>query len=238
MDYMLARYYEAGLGRFLSADPGNKVRGNLRTPQRWNLYTYVRNNPLVLIDPDGREEITVTITTRVTTPTTSFMGMTFLGDSGGSTFRSRQSVKMETDPSKGAAFKGSTGAVGMSVMLSPVVAVSDPNRQPTTMKADASRDASGTTTMTASGNESNPLVPGSPGITYNFSLAVGSDGGTKLTGAHDGFPGYTVDVTREDGTTETIYEHDPEETGEGPGSLIPPAETEVNQTGKLPAKKE
>jgi hypothetical protein len=166
------------------------------------------------------------------------MGMTFLGDGGGSTFRTRQTVKVETDPSKGAAFKGSKGEVGQTVRLSPAPAASDPNRQPTTMTADASRDAAGTTTMNASGNESNPLVPGSPGITYNFSLAIGADGSTQLTGAHDGFPGYTVDVTREDGTTETIYEHDPEETGDGPGSLIPPAEIEVDQTGKLPEKKE
>lgn len=238
LDYMLARYYSSSLSRFLSSDPGNKARGNLRVPQRWNLYTYARNNPLAFIDPDGREEIAVTITTRITTPTTTFMGATFLGDAGGNTFRTRQTVKIETDPAKGGALKSATGEVGRTVMLSPVLAASEPNRQPTTMEAGASRDANGTTTMTASGNESNPLVPGSPGITYSFSFAVGSDGSTKLTGAHDGFPGYTVEVTREDGTTETIYEHDPEETGEGPGSLIPPAETEVNETGKLPEKKE
>lgn len=49
---MLARYYSSGLARFLAVDPGNDTA--LEDPQSWNKYAYVRNNPLVLIDPDGR----------------------------------------------------------------------------------------------------------------------------------------------------------------------------------------
>jgi len=47
---MLARYYGASLGRFLSSDP---IDGTLREPQSWNRYAYVDNNPLVFIDPTG-----------------------------------------------------------------------------------------------------------------------------------------------------------------------------------------
>jgi len=52
LDYFGSRYYSNGLSRFTSPDlplidqhPGD--------PQSWNLYTYVRNNPLRFTDPTG-----------------------------------------------------------------------------------------------------------------------------------------------------------------------------------------
>ncbi|HEX8251843.1 MAG TPA: RHS repeat-associated core domain-containing protein, partial [Thermoanaerobaculia bacterium] len=50
LDYMHARYYKASWGRFLSVDSGRD--SHPRQPQSWNLYTYVRNNPMLLVDPD------------------------------------------------------------------------------------------------------------------------------------------------------------------------------------------
>lgn len=55
---MLARYYEAGLGRFVSTDPAFEVHKSVHNPQRWNRYSYVLNNPLAFIDPSG-ETLTV-----------------------------------------------------------------------------------------------------------------------------------------------------------------------------------
>ena len=52
LDYMHARYYNPNIARFLSVDPGRDV--DPKTPQSWNLYSYVRNNPTNLVDPDGR----------------------------------------------------------------------------------------------------------------------------------------------------------------------------------------
>jgi len=51
-DYMHARYYSPNLGRFLSVDP---IGGTVGSSQSWNRYSYVLNNPLSLIDPDGRD---------------------------------------------------------------------------------------------------------------------------------------------------------------------------------------
>lgn len=52
-DYMHARYYGAGVGRFLSMDPTLKS-AERRRPQSWNRYVYVENNPVNAVDPDGR----------------------------------------------------------------------------------------------------------------------------------------------------------------------------------------
>ena len=54
---MLARYYEAGLGRFVSVDPAKAVAKNLRAPQRWNAFTYAGNNPVRNFDPNGQDYV-------------------------------------------------------------------------------------------------------------------------------------------------------------------------------------
>ena len=52
LDYFLARYYSSTQGRFTSADApfADQVESD---PQSWNLYAYVRNNPLRFIDLAG-----------------------------------------------------------------------------------------------------------------------------------------------------------------------------------------
>lgn len=56
LDYMHARYYSAAVGRFLSVDPTLDVARAVKTPQAWNRYSYVLNDPVRLIDADGRED--------------------------------------------------------------------------------------------------------------------------------------------------------------------------------------
>lgn len=53
LDYFGARYYANALGRFTAADEA-LADEDPANPQSWNLYTYVRNNPLIYIDRDGR----------------------------------------------------------------------------------------------------------------------------------------------------------------------------------------
>jgi len=59
LDYFGARYYGSTQGRFTSADPLYLELKRLWDPQRLNLYSYTRNNPLKFIDPSGLD-ITVT----------------------------------------------------------------------------------------------------------------------------------------------------------------------------------
>ena len=51
LDYMLARYYTAGSGRFLQVDPGYDY--DQTDPMSFNLYSYVRENPIMGTDPTG-----------------------------------------------------------------------------------------------------------------------------------------------------------------------------------------
>jgi RHS repeat-associated protein len=53
LDNFTARYDSSNLGRFMSPDPILIMPQKLTDPQQWNLYAYVRNNPLNLTDPTG-----------------------------------------------------------------------------------------------------------------------------------------------------------------------------------------
>jgi RHS repeat-associated protein len=59
LDNFGARYYGSNLSRFVSPDPVQIKANRLLNPQRLNLYGYAVNNPLVNIDPDGRDAIAV-----------------------------------------------------------------------------------------------------------------------------------------------------------------------------------
>jgi RHS repeat-associated protein len=62
LDFAQARYYSSLQGRFTSIDPIFMKVDRLLDPQRINLYAYVRNNPLVFIDPTGLD-LTFELTT-------------------------------------------------------------------------------------------------------------------------------------------------------------------------------
>ncbi|WP_337244669.1 RHS repeat-associated core domain-containing protein [Luteimonas sp. gir] len=52
LTYMQQRYYDPGIGRFLSADP---VTAHSSPVAMFNRYQYAKNNPYRFTDPDGRE---------------------------------------------------------------------------------------------------------------------------------------------------------------------------------------
>ena len=51
-DYMHFRYYGSNIGRFMKPD---NVTGSPLNPQNWNLYSYVRGNPVNMNDPTGHQ---------------------------------------------------------------------------------------------------------------------------------------------------------------------------------------
>jgi RHS repeat-associated protein len=53
VDYFEARYNSGAQGRFMSPDPLLLLAQKLFDPQQWNMYSYVRNSPLRLLDPTG-----------------------------------------------------------------------------------------------------------------------------------------------------------------------------------------
>jgi RHS repeat-associated protein len=53
LDYFGARYYSGAQGRFTSPDPIIIMKQKMVDPQQWNMYGYVRNNPLRFTDPTG-----------------------------------------------------------------------------------------------------------------------------------------------------------------------------------------
>src|SRR2546426_6995193 len=50
LDNFGPRYFSSQMGRMMSPDP---LGGHLFDPQTLNKYSYVRNNPLTLVDPTG-----------------------------------------------------------------------------------------------------------------------------------------------------------------------------------------
>ena len=53
LDYAINRYQASVQGRFTSPDPLYLELKRLSDPQRLNLYSFARNNPLKFVDPDG-----------------------------------------------------------------------------------------------------------------------------------------------------------------------------------------
>ena len=58
LDFFGTRYFSSAQGRFTSPDSLIMKEEWLSDPQRWNHYSYVRNNPLRYVDPNG-EDLTV-----------------------------------------------------------------------------------------------------------------------------------------------------------------------------------
>ncbi len=80
LDYFGARYYGSALGRFSSPDEPFADQ-HPEDPQSWNLYAYVRNNPLANIDPLGLDCISTSQSGNTLTVTTT-RGGTASGCSG------------------------------------------------------------------------------------------------------------------------------------------------------------
>jgi len=72
LDYAQQRYYSSALGRFVSPDPYEKS-AHPDSPDSWNRYAFVSNDPINRTDPTASTTAT-TATTATTTPTTITCG--------------------------------------------------------------------------------------------------------------------------------------------------------------------
>jgi RHS repeat-associated protein len=54
--YLMARYYDANIGRFLTRD---SFHGFEDDPQSLNLYSYTKNNPVIYVDHDGHNPLLI-----------------------------------------------------------------------------------------------------------------------------------------------------------------------------------
>lgn len=71
LNYAGARYMNTTAGRFISQDPVFWIpERNIDDPQMSNAYSYARNNPLTMVDPDGKEPVKAHVGT-----VSSFIGL-------------------------------------------------------------------------------------------------------------------------------------------------------------------
>jgi len=54
LDYAVNRHYDSRQGRFTQPDPLGLAAASLGDPQSLNMYSYVDNDPMNRVDPDGQ----------------------------------------------------------------------------------------------------------------------------------------------------------------------------------------
>ena len=64
-DNFNARFYTSNFGRFMSPDPHSATPLHVVNPQRWNMYSYGVDDPLLYVDPDGQDAVAVNFTKEV-----------------------------------------------------------------------------------------------------------------------------------------------------------------------------
>jgi RHS repeat-associated protein len=241
-----ARGYDPVIGRFTSRDP-------LVAKFPWvSPYVYVLNNPVNFFDPDGNEPFRVTVRTFI--PFSGVMG--FKGDNRGpsnssnASYRTSHSVNVETNPAVSANpltqdDGGKTGTTTLSEnyrdqrnMFNDYMGIGG--------KANEGQAGGFTASVTRSdansgdnavisfvGSSSNPLLPGSPAIDYDFQISimpgkVGEMPTVQVTGSHDGFPAYEINVQDKNGNAYQVYYHAPSSRWDI-RKLLPPNDVEVKE---------
>lgn len=64
----------------------------------------------------------------------------------------------------------------------------------------------------ARGNEANPLVPSSPGITWDYWFIVGKDREIRMLGRHDAFPAHEVWVQYPEEPAQLVHSFNPRDS--------------------------
>ena len=247
LDYFGARYFSSTQGRFTGVDPAAIKKRQLINPQDLNRFAYVANNPLAYIDPNGEEKIKVIVRTFIPDKTVSMPHpkggiRTFEGDNRdigkSGTYRTQQIITIETDPQKnnGSPIYGKPERDTGVTVEHGWIWNSSKKASGDSLEAAVKRDKN-VVSIKVKGDENNPLVMGSPAITYDLMIGIQSEGPkgnvtVTVNGHHDGFPAYEILIVRPetgDNSEKLVYGHDPRTTGQSALSLAPPAEFEAKK---------
>jgi RHS repeat-associated protein len=235
LDNFGARYNASTMGRFMSPDPKTPSLKHLVNPQKWNKYAYVLNNPLALVDPDGKEEMTFVYRTFIAQQSINFMGNTYAGDNRGfstapnASSRSTITVRIETDPSirPGNPIISQTSSAGESRQLDANGNTIDRDTAKTGLPvATGTRDTNGDAVVNITQDVKNPLSPVwqfmTPGISANLNVTATPNGSTvSATGTASNFPSGELNVTGPNGITTPVFQFTPQ-PGSTPLSLFRP----------------
>lgn len=199
----------------MTVDPGKLNLKHLINPQKWNKYVYVLNNPLSSIDPDGREEVKITITSFIPFKTTSILGRTFAGDNRGfsptaDSFRTRTKIVVETDPKvKAKPLVSVRSEIGETIKLDASGKALQRGFAMGTAAVYAERDQFGNTVVSFSENTKNPLSPVPQaltlGIRSNLTISIKEDASiVTVVGTISEFPAFEIFVTHEGSSTTQV----------------------------------
>jgi len=215
LDYFGARYMSSAQGRFTSPDPKQFNSRFLTNPQKWNKYSYTLNNPLALVDPDGKEEVTVTV--RAFIPESNFkfppvIGPTWRGDGRGfdanaTSYRVQGQITIETDPSVRAnpivSAQGSTS--GSAVNWWGLGSSQDATK--VNLSAVGSRDANGNPIVNISVSGSDPLAPGAPPAAATLTIGLPTNGSQiSVGGTITPYPAWEIYATPQGGRPTTVLQ--------------------------------
>jgi RHS repeat-associated protein len=201
LDYFGARYMSSAQGRFTSPDPKQFSLRTVMNPQKWNKYAYTLNNPLALVDPDGKEEVTIQF--RAFIPQANVAG--FRGDnrsfSADANVRSRVSttIRIETDPAK----NGGNPLLRKQTDVGPtqlnITGQKKTSQGPMMPQVTATQDKNGNVTVNVQESMGNPFTSGvdpNGTIKSNMNITVNESAtNAQFNGTVSGSPAFEANVS-------------------------------------------
>ncbi|MEP5428739.1 MAG: DUF3238 domain-containing protein, partial [Flavobacteriaceae bacterium] len=232
------RNYDPAIGRFFNVDPLTEDYMD------WGPYVFSGNRVIDARELEGLEPYVVTGRSFIpdktlANPNPFSKTKSFAGDNRSdyqlntTAYRTEQKVRVDFDNNKATTLSNRANSTTGYDKNGNVTETSDPGKAgPTpTYTMDGN-----TSTVNMEVDASNKLVDGAPSINYEVGVTItqNKDGSFsfELKGETDGFPAYEFFITNEkDGKSYQIYGSNPNKTGDGPFSLFPPMEKDVNASG-------
>lgn len=235
------RNHDPQIGRFVQIDPLAAQYVNNST------YAYAENDIIRAIDLEGLEKYIVTFRAfipheKVRNPDPTRNDKHFAGDNRheyqayASNYRTSQSVMVDFDNDKMSLLQNyAASTTGLDKNGEPLTS-STPGKAGTVKgNVDAFEKGAGDAFIKFDTHAKNKLVALAPAIDgiFDFTITPNEDGSFNYSvqGSTDGFPAFELWVTDDKGNSFLLFNHNPIESGENPGSLFPPMEHKYNYKG-------